>query len=97
VARTSELPEMVGEFIELARQYLREQILDPAKGLGRLAGFSFAAAIVMVLAVIFLSVAGARLIIDVLPAGVLWSGLGYVLASISLLLLTGLIMWRVTR
>jgi len=97
VARTSELPEMVTEFIELAKQYIREQILDPAKGLGKLAGFSFAGAIVLALAVIFLSVAGARLIIEVLPAGVLWSGLGYVLASIALLLLTGLMMWRVTR
>lgn len=97
MARTSELPEMVTEFIQLAKQYMREQILDPAKGLRRFAGFSFASAIVLALAVIFLSMAGARLIIEVLPTGVLWSGLGYVLASIALLLLTGLMMWRVTK
>jgi predicted butyrate kinase (DUF1464 family) len=97
VARTSELPELVGEFIELAKRYMRDQILDPAKGLRRLAGFSFAGAIVVALGVIVLSVAGARVIIELLPAGVLWSGLGYVLASIALLLLTALMMWRVTR
>jgi hypothetical protein len=100
VAKTSELPELVGEFIDLAKQYFREQTLDPAKGLGRLAGFSFAGALVLTLAVIFLSVAGVRLIIWALPGdpgSALWSGFGYVLAAIALLVATGILMWRVTR
>ena len=97
VAKTSELPEMVGEFIELSKQYLREQTLEPAKKLGRLAGFSFAGAIVMALAVTFLAIAGARLIIDVLPDGAIWSGFGYILSSIALLMVTGFVMWRGSR
>ena len=100
MARTNELPEMVGEFIDLTKQYVREQTLEPAKKQGRLAGFSFAGAIVMALASIFLSVALMRLIVDVLPGGpdhAMWTGLGYILSSFALFVLTGLLMWRLTR
>lgn len=97
MAKTTELPEMVGEFIDLSKQYLREQTIEPAKKLGRLAGFSFAGAFVIALAVVFLAIAGARLIIDVLPDGAIWSGFGYILSSIALLLVTGIVMWRVSR
>jgi len=97
VAKTTELPEMVGEFIDLSKQYVREQTLEPAKKLGRLAGFSFAGALVLTLAVAFLSIAGARVIIERLPMGAMWSGLGYIISSLTLLILTGLLMWRVTR
>jgi hypothetical protein len=97
VAKTSELPEMVGEFIDLSKQYIRQQTLEPAKKLGRLAGFSFAGAVLLALAVVFLAIAAARYLIEVLPAGAMWSALGYILASIALLIATGLLMWRVTR
>jgi len=97
VAKTTELPEMVGEFIDLSKQYVREQTLDPAKKLGRLAGFSFAGAVVLTLAVAFLAIAGARVIIEVLPSGPMWSGLGYIVSSLTLLIMTGLLMWRGTR
>lgn len=97
MARARELPELVGEFIDLSKRYLRERTLDPAKKLGRLAGFGCAAAAVLVLAVLFLAVAGVRVIIEALPDGVLWSGLGYVLAAIGLLAVTGFVMWRASR
>jgi len=97
VAKTTELPEMVGEFIDLSKQYVREQTLEPAKRLGRLAGYSFAGAMVLVLAVTFLAIAGARVIIEVLPEGAIWSGFGYLIASLALLMITGILMWRVTR
>lgn len=97
MAKTTEIPELVGEFIDLSKQYLREQTLEPAKRLGRLAGFSFAGALVLVLAVVFLSIAGMRLIIEALPDGPMWSGLGYVVSSFALLILMGVMMWRVTR
>jgi hypothetical protein len=98
--KTSELPEMVGEFIDLSKQYVREQTLEPAKKLGRLAGFSFAGAIVIALSVTFLAVAGTRMLIEVLPGGpdhAMWTGLGYILSSLALLVVTGLVMWRASR
>lgn len=97
MAKTTELPEMVGEFIDLSKQYVREQTIEPAKKLGRLAGFGFAGAFVLTLAVTFLAVAGTRMIIRVLPDGAIWSGFGYILGSIALLMATGVLMWRVTK
>ena len=47
--------------------------------------------------VVFLAVAGMRLIILALPEGQIWSGLGYVLSSIGLLAVVGLVAWRATK
>ncbi|MDX1690462.1 MAG: hypothetical protein R3290_05520 [Acidimicrobiia bacterium] len=97
MARTKELPEHVSEFVDLSKQYVRERTLEPAKALGRLAGMGFAAAAVFVLAALFLGIAGTRALVDLMPDGNVWEGLGYVAGSIGLLAVTGLIMWRATR
>ena len=57
MARTRELPELTSEFIDLAKDYVRERTVEPAKKLGRLAGFGFAAAILFVFAALFLGIA----------------------------------------
>lgn len=92
-----EIPELVGEFVDLAKRYVREQTLDPAKRLGRLAGLSLAGALVFMLAAGFLAVAGMRTVVDLMPDGTIWSGFGYVLAALALLGLTGLVVWRAAR
>ena len=96
-SRVKELPELVGEFVDLAKGYVRDRIQGPAKALGRLAGFGFAAGFVFFLAAIFLAIAATRTIIDVLPDGSIWSGFGYIISSIVLLMATGLIMWRASK
>lgn len=97
MASARELPDMVGEFLALAKQYLWEHTVGRARALGRLAAFSFAASLVFVLAGLFLAVAGMRLMLTVMPDGVIWSGLGYIAASLILLAAMGLVMWRATR
>jgi len=97
MAAAGEIPELVGEFVDMAKQYVREQTLEPAKKLGRLAGLSMAGALIFVLAAVFLAVAGMRAIVDLMPHGAIWSGFGYVLSSLALLAVTGLVMWRAAR
>lgn len=97
MARVQELPEMVGEFFNLAKRYLREQTVGQARRLGRLAGFSMAASILFVLGALFLGIAGMRTIVDLMPDGAMWSGLGYIASAFALLAVTGLVMWRATR
>lgn len=97
MASPTELPDLIGEFIDLSKQYLREQTVEPARRLGRLAGFSAAASVLFVLAAGFLGVAGTRWLLRVMPDGSVWSGVGYLLAMIGLLVVTGLVMWRATR
>jgi len=52
---------------------------------------------VFILASLFLSVVGMRLIVEAMPDGAIWSGLGYVASAVALLAVTGLIMWRAAK
>jgi hypothetical protein len=97
VTKARELPQQVGEFVGLAKEYVKQRTLEPAKALGRAAGFGFAAALLLAVAAVFLAVAGMRLIVDALPDGRIWSGFGYVLAAIGLLGVAGIIGWRAAK
>lgn len=97
MAGPTELPQLISEFIDLAKEYLRDHTLVPAKKLGRLFAFSAAASILFVLAALFLAVVVLRFIVDALPDGSIWSGFGYMLAALALLAMTGLVMWRAAR
>jgi hypothetical protein len=97
MANPSELPELVGEFVDMSKEYLRQETLEPAKELGRYAGFSVAAAFSFALGAFFLSIAGMRGIIALLPDGPNWSALGYLLAAVTLGAVAGAIVWGVGR
>lgn len=97
MTRIKELPDHIREFTDLSKQYVRERTLEPAKALGRLAGFGFAAGLLFFLAAIFLAIAGTRAIVDLMPDGNIWSGFGYVIAAVGLVLVTGAIIWRASK
>lgn len=97
MAGPTELPQLISEFFDLAKEYLREHTIVPAKKLGRLLGYSLAAVFAFILASLFLSVVGMRLIVEAMPGGAIWSGLGYITSAVVLLALTGLIMWRAAK
>ena len=85
-----ELPELVQESFQLSRQYIEQETVEPAKRLGRAAGFGFAGAFVFGLAATFGGIAVNRLIIRLLPDGRAWSGLGYILSALALIALAAL-------
>ena len=97
MAGPTELPQLISEFFDLARDYLKEHTIVPARKLGRLFGYSLAAVLSFILASLFLSVVGMRLIVEVMPDGAIWSGLGYITSAVALLAVTGLIMWRAAK
>lgn len=97
MAKEKQLPELVGEFVELSQQYVRERTLEPAKALGRLGGIGFAAGLLFALAALFLSVAVMRTIVWALPDGAVWSGFGYMLATIVLLGAAGIVIGRAAK
>lgn len=88
MAQIQEIPRLTNEFVELAKEYFLQETVEPAKKLGRFAGYSIGAAAIWATALILLSVAGTRTLIGVLPSGAYWEALGYVLAAV---LLTGFI------
>ena len=88
---TQELPELISESLDISKQYLRQETVEPAKRLGKAAGLGFAAAALFGIAVLLLGVAVNRLIIDALPDGRAWSGLGYLITAVLLVGIAALI------
>lgn len=82
MASARELPEHVQEFVELSKTYLRQETIEPAKRLGRYAGYSIGAAIAFAFAALFLAIATNRLVIELLPEGPYWSVLGYTITML---------------
>jgi hypothetical protein len=92
-----ELPEQVSELIDLSKEYLRQETIEPAKKLGRVFGMGFAASLLFSIGALLLSVAGMRILVRVLPEGDLWSALGVFISFVVLAGVAGLIMWRASR
>lgn len=80
----TELPQLVTEFVDLSKEYLRQETVEPAKQLGRFAGFTVAASILFAIGGLLLAVAGVRGIIYLLPEGPNWSALGYILGALAI-------------
>lgn len=91
MAGPTELPELIREFTDMSKEYLRQETVEPAKQLGRYTGFAVGAAVCFGIGALFLSIAGARLIIDALPEGPNWSALGYLIAVVVMALMSGLL------
>ena len=68
MSNTKEIPELVSEFVDMSKEYLRQETVGRAQLVGRHAGVALGTALVSALATIFLAVAGLRLLIDVMPA-----------------------------
>lgn len=86
-----ELPQLVIEFVDMSKEYLRQETLEPAKRLGRFAGLTIAASLMFAIGGLLLAIAGVRGIIYLLPEGPNWSALGYILAAIAIAVVIGLV------
>lgn len=84
MAQYQDIPKLATEFVDLAKEYLLQETVEPAKKLGHFAGYSLAAAALWSAALILLSVAGLRALIGVLPTGAYWESLGYFLFALVL-------------
>ncbi len=84
MADVRELPDHVREFVDMSKEYLRQETVEPAKQLGRLAGLSIAAGLCWSLTALFTSVAGIRYLSEALPEGDNWSALSYVIGAVAL-------------
>ena len=85
MAQMQDIPKLISEFVELAKAYLLQETVEPAKKLGHFAGYSIGAAAIWASALVLLSVAGLRALIDVLPSGAYWESLGYILFTLLLI------------
>ena len=74
-----DLPEMVGELLQMSKDYLRQEALGPARRLGRVAGYGVGAGVAFAIGGVLWAVVGMRALARGLPDGWDWSA--YVMAA----------------
>ena len=84
MADIQDIPRLIREFVDLAREYLLQETVEPAKKLGYFAGMSVGAGALWSMALILLSVAGLRALVGVLGDGPYWEALAYVIYAVGL-------------
>ena len=85
MAQIQDIPRLVSEFFNMARDYLIQETVGQAKKLGGFAGRSIGATALWSIALILLAVAGLRALYDALPSGPYWEALAYIITVVVLL------------
>jgi len=96
MADPQEIPQITTELVEMSREYLRQETLEPAKRLGKAAGMGVGGAIVMAIGAVCLAWGlyyGLQLI---LPEGQWWVVLARGLTAIAAAGAAGIIGWRLS-
>lgn len=92
-----EIPEQARELIEMSKQYLRQETIEPAKRLGKHAGMGIGGALLFSLGA-FLAMLGAyELLKIVLPDGEWYLVLAQFITAIVAAGGAGLVAWRLSK
>jgi hypothetical protein len=91
MAELQDIPRLVNEFGVMAKDYMVQETIGAARKLGRFAGMSIGAGLAWMFALLLLSVAGMRALVDALPESPYWEALGYFLFGLVLVAFTILI------
>lgn len=94
--KPQEIPQIATELVEMAREYLLQETLEPAKKLGKQAGMGFGGAIVMAIGAICLAWGMYYGLIMLFPEGEWWVILSRGLTAIAAAGAAGLIVWRMS-
>ena len=95
MANPQEIPQLVTELYDMAKEYLRQETVEPAKRLGKQAGMGIGGAIVMSIGA-FLLVLGAYFALRMLlPEGEWWEVLARLLTAVIAAIGAGLVAWRI--
>lgn len=91
-----EIPQIATELVEMARQYLRQETLEPAKRLGKHAGLGIGGALVMAIGAMCLAWGLYYGLTLVLPEGEWWVILARGLTAIAAAAAAGIVAWRIS-
>jgi hypothetical protein len=91
-----EIPHIATELVEMSREYLRQETLEPAKRLGKQAGMGVGGAIVMAIGGICLAWGLYYGLVMLLPEGEWWVVLARGLTAIAAAAAAGIIGWRIS-
>lgn len=94
MSNPQEIPQLATELLDMSRQYLRQETIEPAKALGKHAGMGIGGAMVVSFGAFFLVLglfSGLRVW---LPAGEWYEVLARFLTAIGAAGAAGLVVWR---
>lgn len=94
MAEPREIPQLTSELVEMSKEYLKQETLEPAKQLGKKAGFGIGGASIIALGAFFLVLALYNGLKIWLPNGDWWVVLARFLAAVGAALGAGLVAWR---
>ena len=96
-AEPNELPQMVTDLVDMSKEYLRQETLEPAKKLGRFAGMSIGAGALLAFVALFTGLATYALFLQVLPEGDWWVVAARGFTVLVTAGLAGLLGWRMSK
>ncbi|MGD2060646.1 MAG: phage holin family protein [Acidimicrobiia bacterium] len=96
MANAQEIPQLTTELVEMSREYLRQETLEPAKRLGKQAGMGIGGAIVLSIGAICLTWGLYYGLVLLLPEGDWWVVLSRGLTAIAAAAAAGIIGWRIS-
>lgn len=92
-----EIPQVSTELVDMSREYLRQEVVEPAKQLGKQAGLGVGGAVLVALGA-FLGAWGLYYgLIIWLPEGAWYVVLARVITAVAAAVFAGLIVWRMQR
>lgn len=94
--RANEIPQIATELVEMSRDYLRQETLEPAKELGKQAGMGIGGAGLMAIGAICLAWALYHGLKLVLPEGEWWVVLSRGLTAVGAAAAAGFVVWRMS-
>ncbi len=94
MAEPHEIPQLTTELIDMSREYLRQETLEPAKALGKTAGMGVGGAMALGLGVFFLALALYSGLKMWLPEGEWWVVLARFITALVAAGGAGLVVWR---
>lgn len=92
-----EIPQLTNELIDLSKEYLRQETIEPAKRLGRYAGLGIGSGMIAAGAALFLGLAVYAGWKAVLPEGEWWTVLARGLTVVVTGGAVGGLAWRMSR
>jgi hypothetical protein len=96
MASPQEIPQIATELVEMSREYLRQETLEPAKRLGKQAGMGLGGAIVMAIGAVCLAWGLYYGLTMLLPDGEWWIVLARGLTAIAAAAAAGIVAWRIS-
>jgi hypothetical protein len=97
MADPKEIPQLVTELMDMSKEYLRQETIEPARRLGRFAGLGLGAGIIFGFAALFFGLGVYALFRVVLPDGDWWLVAARGFTLLVLLMAAGLIGWRMSK